>query len=93
MLTENIRKKLLRLQEEKDEVTRLDKQNRRHMANLRTKVKQMNDEISRNGDKKCKDSCTTVIMVLMMIPIRLNHLELYKRRKMQRDAAKFCECW
>jgi hypothetical protein len=52
MLTENIRKKLLRLQEEKDEVTRLDKQNRRHMANLRTKVKQMNDEISRNGDKK-----------------------------------------
>jgi hypothetical protein len=41
---EDIRKKLLRLQEEEDEVTRLDEQNRRRLANLRTKVKQMNDE-------------------------------------------------
>jgi hypothetical protein len=31
---------------------RLDEQNRYRMANLRTKVKQMNDEISRNGGEK-----------------------------------------
>jgi hypothetical protein len=31
---------------------RLDEQNRRRMANLRTKVRQMNDEISRNGGEK-----------------------------------------
>jgi tetrahydromethanopterin S-methyltransferase subunit G len=46
------RKKLLRLQEEEDEVTRLDEQNRRRMTNLRTKVKQMNGEISQNGGEK-----------------------------------------
>jgi hypothetical protein len=43
---EDIRKMLLRLQEEEDEVTRLDEQNRLCMANLRTKVKQIKDEIS-----------------------------------------------
>jgi hypothetical protein len=41
---EDIRKKLLRLQEEEDEVMLLDEQNRRHMA--------MNNEISRNGGEK-----------------------------------------
>jgi hypothetical protein len=52
---EDIMKKLLRLQEEEDEVTHLDEQNRRGMhamANLRTKVKRMNDELSRNGGEK-----------------------------------------
>jgi hypothetical protein len=49
---EDIKKKLLRLQEEEDEVTRLDEQNRRRMAKLRAKVKQMNKEISRNGGEK-----------------------------------------
>jgi hypothetical protein len=53
---EDIRKKLLRLQEEEDEVTSLDEQNRRRMANIRTKVRQMNEKVV----KKCKDGCTTV---------------------------------
>jgi hypothetical protein len=47
---EDIRKELLQLQE--DEITRLDEQNQRRMANLRAKVKQMNDEISQNGGEK-----------------------------------------
>jgi hypothetical protein len=48
----DIRKKLLQLQEEEDGVTRLDEQNRHCMANLRTKVRQINNEISRNGGEK-----------------------------------------
>jgi ribosomal protein S20 len=40
------------LQEEEDEITRSNEQNRRRMANLRTKVKQMNNEISRNDGEK-----------------------------------------
>jgi ribosomal protein S20 len=40
------------LQLQEDEITRLDEQNQRRMANLRTKVKQMNDEISQNGGEK-----------------------------------------
>jgi predicted nucleic acid-binding Zn-ribbon protein len=58
---EDIRKKLLRLQEEENEVSRLYEQNRRRMANIRTKVRQINDEISRNGGEKeqrwLQDSC------------------------------------
>jgi hypothetical protein len=40
------------LWEKKDEVKRLDEQNRRRMANLRTNVRQMNDEISQNVGEK-----------------------------------------
>jgi phage shock protein A len=47
MPIEDIINQLLRLQEEEDEVTHLDEQNRRSMANLRTKVSQMNDKLSR----------------------------------------------
>jgi hypothetical protein len=39
------------LQDEQDEVTYLNEQCRRRMANLRTQIKQMNNEISRNGEK------------------------------------------
>jgi hypothetical protein len=70
---EDIKKKLLLLQEEEDEVTCLEEQNRRRMANLRTKVKEMNDKISRNGGEKVQrwlhDSNNGSIM------------KLYKRRK------------
>jgi hypothetical protein len=49
---EDIRRKLLSLQEEEDEVTRLDEQKRHRIGNLRTKVKQMIDEILQNGGEQ-----------------------------------------
>jgi hypothetical protein len=64
----DIIKNFLLLQEEENEVTRLDEQNRRGMPNMQhTKYHEM-------VVRKCKDGCTTVIMVLMMsiVSIRQN---------------------
>jgi hypothetical protein len=80
---EDIRKKLLRLQEEEDEVTR-------------SKVKQMNDEISQNGSEKVQRWLHDSYNGSNDDIVEKSYGECQKSTSGINgswDAAKFCECW